>query len=135
MKTLTALFKALGVPPPQNIRCGWSSRSDSRVVLALWSNLIVHDGQEYRDDNGGNVEHDARLFADKQRREHLAYSIDQLRGEVLSIIVTKKPGSTKEAIESQEVGPAWRVTKFNPKTGAFRLERITFANRRRKETP
>ena len=81
------------------------------------------------------MEHDARLFADKQRREHLAYAIDQLHGEVLSIIITKKPGTTKEAIESQEVGPAWRVTKFHPKTGAFRLERITFANRRRKETP
>jgi len=130
MPTLTALYQSLGVPPPRNIRTGWSSRSDSRVVLALWSESIVNDGMTYYDDNGGTEEHEARLFADKQRREHLAYALEQLHGEVFSIIVTRKRGTVKETIESQEVGPTWRVTQFNPKTGAFRLEKITFANRR-----
>src|SRR4051794_20620169 len=107
MQTLTALYKSLGVPPPKNIRTGWSSRSDSRVVLALWSRGMVNDGTEYRDDNGGDVEHEAKRFADKQRREHIAYALDHLHGEVFSIIVTQKPTTTKPAIESQEVGPTW----------------------------
>ena len=131
MPTLTALYQSLGVPPPRNIRTGWSSRSDSRVVLALWSESIISDGSVYFDDNGGTKEHEARLFADKQRREHIAYAVERLDGEVFSIIVTRRRGTIKEAIESQEVGPSWRVTQFDPKSGAFRLEKITFANRRR----
>ena len=131
MPTLTALYRSLGVPPPTNIRTGWSSRSDSQVVLALWSGLMLKDGNEYRDDNGGDEAHPATLPADKQRREHLAYALAHLHGEVLSIIVTQKPDATRDTIASQAVGPAWRVTQFNPESGAFHLERITFTNRRR----
>ena len=53
--------------------------------------------------------------------------------QTLTALFKSLGGTTKEAIESQEVGPAWRVTTFDPKTGAFRLKRITFANRRREE--
>jgi len=132
MPTLTALFQQLNVPPPANIRRGWSSRSDTRVVLVLWSDGIYNDGREYYDANGGDEEHEAKLWPDKQRREHLAYALEKLNGEVLSIIVTPKAGSTtRSAVASQEIGPSWRITEFNPRIGAFRLERITFANRRR----
>lgn len=96
--------------------------------------MIVNGGREYYDDNGTTEEHEARLFADKQRREHLAYAIDRLHGEVLSIIVTRRRGTVKESIESQEIGPAWRVTRYDPKSGAFRLDKITFANRRNHAT-
>src|SRR5712691_839788 len=128
MATLTAVVQKLG-HTPKNIRREWSWQNDKQVTLALWSHLVVNDGQEYPNANEG-AEGGPGSSEDKRRREHLAYALEHLHGRVSSAIVTQNPDTTTEAIESVEVGPAWRVTEFNPVTGSFHLKRITFGNLR-----
>jgi hypothetical protein len=129
--SLTSLFKLSNVPVPKNIRQGWSSRSDGRVVLTLWFDRISPDGQHYDGSNGDNGE--GGDAPGDQRREHIAYALKHLHGEVSSIIVWRKPGSTTDQIVESEIGPTWRIKGFKPKTGSFSLERITFANFRKLE--
>ena len=128
MATLTAVVKELG-HTPKNIRQEWSWQSDNQVTLALWSHLLVNNEREYHNANKG-AGGGPGSPADKRRRKHIAYAIDHLKGKVSSAIVTQNSDTTTEAIESVRRGPQWRVTTFNPSTGSFHLEQITFANLR-----
>ncbi len=131
MATLTVVVNKLG-HPTKSTRGVWSWKTGKNVTLALWSHLVVNNGQEYHNPNEGS-EGGPGNRRDKRRREHIAYALEHLQGKVSSAIVTQDPNTTIERMKTAEVGPEWRVTEFNPTTGSFRLERVTFANRRRQE--
>jgi hypothetical protein len=129
MDTLTAVVNKLG-HPVRSTRGVWSWKTGENVTLALWSDLIVNNGQEYHNANEGS-DGGPGSQADARRRKHVAYALEHLQAKVSSAIVTRNPNTTADAIKTVEVGPEWRVTWFNHRTGAFHLERITFANFRK----
>jgi hypothetical protein len=121
--TITAIVNTIG-HVVGSARGTWSWSNKTNVTLALWKENIS---------DGSYKEPGCDHLKDHRRRQHLIHAFDHLDRKVSAVIVTQDPNKNVEAAIFPEPGGQWFIDRLNPKTGAFRLIRITHANRRELE--
>ena len=126
-RTLTEAFHRVGVPTAgRNIQQMWSGRSadGSVVAVTLWSDVFGDPDRCVYDTLGHSYE-PVTIPAKRRRLADLEYARDKCGGIFRSIIVTpKNPSARPRRIAHREIGPNYRLTKIDSRTGEFRAERI-----------
>jgi len=124
-------FKALGYTL-ENRRGDWSAESPSGVCLAIWrkdlkvaNELLCLDLLEAWEHRLEEAEPWMTKSGHKKRTRHLQRATQEFDGKVDVIFVSGTPGESYEDADpwiQSKRGGHWRLTKFCPSTGLFRVE-------------
>lgn len=115
-----------------SVRTDWSAANATGVCLAIWQkSLTIENGLpcldvfELTKDELPNENGWMNKSAHKKRSEHLKQAIEKFDSKVDVILVFGTPEVSYGDAEPwipQRRGGFWKVTKFDPSNGLFRVE-------------